>query len=102
MAKTTKTAQAAPAMDMAAMQQMFMQFMAQQAPTAETPKATKAAKAAPAKAGKAKAAIKGHDLFLKLQALKEGTEESATSTGRMRITAFCEDGYIISVMTDKS
>ncbi len=89
---------AAPAADLSA---MIAEAVAKALAGVTQAPAAKPAKAAKAVSAKPKAAINGHDLFKQLSTMTDGVEIGATGTGRAKITAFCRDGYIITVMSDK-
>lgn len=88
-------AAADPVAALQAQMAQLMAMMSGQAPAAKPAKAAKAVSAKP------KAAINGHDLFKQLSTMTDGVEIGATGTGRAKVTAFCRDGYIITVMSDK-
>lgn len=83
----------------AALQAQMAELMAMMAGKAAPAKQATAAKAA--KPAKAKARFDGHALFKQLSTLADGVEIGATGTGRAKVTAFCHDGYIVTVMSDK-
>ena len=83
----------------AALQAQMAELMAMMAGKATPAKQAQAAKAA--KPAKAKARFDGHALFKQLSTLADGVEIGATGTGRAKVTAFCHDGYIVTVMSDK-
>ena len=100
----------APTIDMAAMAAMMAQMQAQMAALTAKPvveaKATPAAKpkaaAKATPAAKPKAAFDGEAVFKALAGLDGvGATVDVTSTGRARVTAFCNDGSIITVMLAK-
>lgn len=91
---------AAAADPVAALQAQMAELMAMMAGGKAAPaKQAQAAKAA--KPAKAKARFDGHALFKQLSTLADGVEIGATGTGRAKVTAFCHDGYIVTVMSDK-
>ena len=96
---TKKPAVAVPAVevsaasDLAAIMAMMQGLQAQITAQAAAP--AKAAKAA--KAAKPKAAFKGGDLAKQL-AGKPGVVDSKTEKGRLKRTAFCEDGSIVTII----
>lgn len=99
-----------PAIDMAAMAQMLATMQAQMAalttkPVAEAKATVTAKPKAAAKAtttAKPKAAFDGEAVFKALAGLDGvGATVDVTSTGRARVTAFCNDGSIVTVMLAK-
>ena len=70
-----------------------------QALAAQTPAKAPTVKAQAATV-KAKASFSGTALFKQLQGAV-GVETGATKTGRVKITAFCADGSIVTVMAPK-
>jgi len=78
---------------MAIMQQVMQQQQQQLAAAQAAPKAV----AAPAKGEKPKAGFNGAKLAGELKG-KPGVVEERTQKGRVKMTAFCADGSIVSVI----
>ena len=93
-AKAVPAVSVAPVGDVSAIMAMMQQIMAAQA--AQAPKASPKAVVV-AKGEKPKAAFSGGDLAKQLKG-KDGVIEEKTQKGRVKMTAFCNDGSIVTVI----